>query len=379
MPFNRPTLTELREQNQGYIETQLESVGKLLRFSNMRVLSDVISGMSHLHYGYLDYIARQAVPITAVDEYLAAWGSLVRVYRKPAGPALCTQVRFTGLDGATIDAGAILKRSDGYQYTLDVKVTIENGEAIGSITAVLPDPQEDTTGGGAKGNAAAGTTLVLDTTWTGIDSTAVMVVAATGGTDIEDEESFRNRILLAYRNTPQGGSKADYIKWALEVPGVTRAWTVGRLVGPGTVGVYIMADGSGDGFPTGDDGVSSKETWGAQKATGMQGEVADYIYDVQPVTALVFVCSPVKKEVDFEIKGLSEATEETKQKILSAINEVFFDVDELDGSSVILLSELNYAISNVTGTTGYILAEPAGNITLNVGELPAIGEVTYAQ
>lgn len=377
MPFNRPTLTDLRAQNQGYIETQLQNVGKLLRFSNLRVLSDVISGMGHLHYGYLDYIALQAVPLTATDEYLADWGALVSVYRKAAGKATCLQVKLTGQDGSTVDAGAILKRSDGYLYTLDSKITIQNGEAIGSVTAMLPDPQTDTSGGGAKSNAPAGTTLTFDTTWEGVDSIAAMMVAAAGGSDIEDQESFRKRILFAYQNTPQGGSRADYVKWALEVSGVTRAWTVGRLMGPGTVGVYIMADDSGDGFPAGDDGVSALEAWGAQKATGIKGEVADYIYDKQPVTALVFVCSPVKKEVDFKFNGLSKTTEETKLKIANAINDVFFDVDKLDGSSVILLSELNYAISNVTGTAGYIMASPSTNITLDIGELPVIGTIEY--
>ena len=378
MPFNRPTLTELREQNQGYIETQLQGVGKLLRFSNMKVIADVISGMAHLHYGYLDYIALQAVPSTATDEFLSMWGALVGVYRKPAGAAICAQVTFTGQPGSSIDAGAILKRSDNYQYRLDSWVVIgSDGTATGSVTAILPDPADEPTGGGELGNASAGTTLTLDTVWAGVDSRAVMAIAATGGSDIESEDRFRSRILFAYQNTPQGGSAADYVKWALEVPGVTRAWTVGRLVGPGTVGVYIMADGSGDGFPSGDDGVSSKEPWGANKATGIKGEVADHIYDLQPVTALVFVNGPVKKTVDFTFEGLENATDTVKLNIRNAINDVFFDVGTLDGSGVILLSELNYAILNVAGTSGYILTQPAANITLGVGELPVIGEVSY--
>ena len=59
----------------------------------------------------------------------------------------------------------------------------------------------------------------------------------------------------AFQEKPQGGSDADYKKWALAVSGVTRAWVEPRLMGAGTVGVYIMIDPDGStsntvGFPT---------------------------------------------------------------------------------------------------------------------------------
>lgn len=381
MPFNRPTLTDLRAQNQSYIETQISGVGKLLRFSNMRVLSDVVSGMAHLHYGYLDYIALQATPATATDEYLAAWGALKSVYRKSASASICAQVTFTGEAGSVIPAGLVLTRSDNYQYTIDKIVTIgSDGKGTGSVTAVLIDPKQDVSGGGVSGNTQAGTRLTLESPPLGVDSTAIMNIAATGGSDIESENSFRERILFAYQNISNGGSKSDFIKWARAVPGVTRAWCVRRIVGAGTVGVYVMTDTSNvndDGFPSGSDGISSREDWGAIRATGTQGVVADYIYDLQPVTALVFVCSPIKKKVNFEFKGLKEASDDLKEKIRQAINSVFFDVDQLDGSGVILLSELNYALSNITGSTGYIMNQPSNNIQLGIGELPIIGDIQY--
>lgn len=63
MPYNRPTLTELRQRNQAFIETELESIGTLLRFSNLKVLGDADAGLSYLHYGYLDWIAKQGGPV----------------------------------------------------------------------------------------------------------------------------------------------------------------------------------------------------------------------------------------------------------------------------------------------------------------------------
>lgn len=311
MPYNRPTLTELRQRNQAFIQSELKNIGALLRFSNMGILGDADAGMAYLHYGYLDWIAKQAVPYTATDEYLAAWAALKSITQKPATAATCPTVAITGTTGATLAAGAVLNRSDGYQYTLDAGITIgSDGAALGAITAVLPDPSDDSTGGGETGNAPLGTLLTLDAAAVGINSQVTATAVITGGADIETEDAFRSRMLLAYQNTPQGGNSNDYEGWALDVSGVTRAWVAPRLMGAGTVGVYIMLDGDNanndGGFPIGTDGVATKETYTAGKATGDQLRVADYIFPLQPVTALVYVCSPIKTTVDFTISGLTK-------------------------------------------------------------------------
>lgn len=206
-----------------------------------------------------------------------------------------------------------------------------------------------------------------------------LTTAVTDGADIESEEAFRTRMLLAYQNTPQGGNDDDYESWALAVSGVTRAWTARRLMGAGTVGVYIMTDGtdtSNNGFPVGTDGISELENWSAVKATGDQGRVANYIYPRQPVTALVYVCSPIKKTVNFIIDGISTADSTTTAAINAAIDGVFFESGDPTGGKV-LLSDLVIALSNVSGTSGFILTSPAANIMTTTGELPVRGTVTY--
>ncbi|WP_440493011.1 baseplate J/gp47 family protein, partial [Serratia ureilytica] len=201
-----------------------------------------------------------------------------------------------------------------------------------------------------------------------------------GGADIETQESFRARMLLAYQNPPQGGSDTDYEQWALAVPGVTRCWPKRRLMGAGTVGVYIMCDGNDEtnhGFPVGTDGISQLDDWGAQKATGDQGRVADYIYPRAPVTALVYVCSPVPKTVDFEISGITHVGSDITAAIAAAIDNVFFEGGTPVGNGRIFLSDLNRAIGDIEGTAGFILVSPSANIDLGVGQLPVRGEVNY--
>ncbi|CAI1643455.1 baseplate J/gp47 family protein [Serratia proteamaculans] len=381
MPFKRPTLTELREKNRTQLQSELRNTGALLRFSNMRVLADADAGLAHLHYGYLDYIALQATPFNSTDEWLSGWAGLKSVYQNAANPASTPSYQFSGTVGAPVSKGAVLRRGDGYRYRLDSDVVIGvDGKGLGKLTAVLPDIIDDPTGGGNNGNADTGTTLTLDISLPGIDASGVMLDPATGGADIETQASLRARMLLAYQNPPQGGSDTDYEQWALAVPGVTRCWPKRRLMGAGTVGVYIMCDGNDEtnhGFPVGTDGISQLDDWGAQKATGDQGRVADYIYPRAPVTALVYVCSPVPKSVDFEISGISHVGSDITTAIAAAIDNVFFEGGTPDGNGKIFLSDLNRAIGDIDGTAGFILVSPAANIELGVGELPVRGEVTY--
>lgn len=379
MPFKRKTLSELRDENRNFLQAELKNVGALLRFANLKVVADMDAGMAHLHYGYLDYMALQSNPFTATGEYLAGWMALNRVYRKPASAAKSKNVKAVGTANRIIPAGTILNRGDGYQYTVATEIKIQDsGEGHGGITAVLPDVTDDVTGGGANGNADAGTLLTLDVNIAGVEAQLTLIEAATGGADIEDEEAFRSRGLLSWQEPPQGGSDTDYKKLALEVSGVTRAWVKRRLNGAGTVGVYIMCDGNlNDGFPVGTDGISQLEEWGAVKASGDQLSVADHIYPFQTDVAIIFVCSPIRKTINFEIAGIKDADSNTVSNIKAALTSLFFDESNPDGTGKIDLSDINKSISNVDGTKGYILNSPSSNITFNIGEIPVLGEVEF--
>ncbi|MBJ8953610.1 baseplate J/gp47 family protein [Citrobacter braakii] len=379
MPFKRKTLSELRDENRNFLQAELKNVGALLRFANLKVVADMDAGMAHLHYGYLDYMALQSNPFTATGEYLAGWMALKRVYRKPASAAKSKYVKAVGTTNRIIPAGTILNRGDGYQYTVATEIKIQDsGEGHGGITAVLPDVTDDVTGGGANGNADAGTVLTLDVNIAGVEAQLTLIEAATGGADIEDEEAFRSRGLLSWQEPPQGGSDTDYKKWALEVSGVTRAWVKRRLNGAGTVGVYIMCDGNlNDGFPVGTDGISQLEDWGAVKASGDQLSVADHIYPLQTDTAIIFVCSPIRKTINFEIAGIKDADSTVVSNIKEALTSLFFEESNPDGSGKIDLSDINKSISNVDGTKGYILNSPSSNITFKIGEIPVLGEVKF--
>lgn len=388
MPYNRPTLSDLRTQVSSDISANILGADGLLRFSNLAVLGAILAGLTYLEYGYLDWISLQATPYTATGEYLEAWAALKGVYREPATAATGTAT-FNGTAGMDLPLGTLLARSDGYTYA-----TTADGTVGGSGTVTVPaeavlapiDPVNNPTGNGAAGNGPAGTPLTLETAINGIASTGAAATAFTGGADVETDDSLRHRMLLAYQNPPQGGAASDYIEWALAVPGVTRAWVAPNGFGVGTVVVYIMLDtteAANGGFPVGTDGVSQYDP-GPQGvprgtvATGDQLTVADVLIDEQPVTALVYICGPKPNAVHFTISGLGTPPSTSLQTaIAQAITSVMFEQGAPIGGTFVDLSSINAAIAAIAGTTGFVITQPTANIPNLTGELPVLGTVTY--
>lgn len=387
MPFSRPTLSQLRAQVTADISSGIPGADGLLRFSNLNVLGTVQAGLSHLHYGYLDWIALQATPYTATDEFLEAWAALKGVFREPATAAAGT-VTYQGVTGTALPSGTLLARGDGYVYA-----TTENGvvDGAGSVTvaaqAVLQpiDVVNNPTGNGAAGNTPAGTVLTLQSAIAGIQSGGAAATAFTGGADVELDASLRTRMLLKYQNPPQGGKQSDYVLWALDVPGVTRAWARPNGFGAGTVVVYIMLDVSeagSNGFPVGTDGVSQNDK-GADGlprgvvATGDQLIAADSILREQPVTALIYIVAPTPNTINFTFSGIGTPSAATQSAIESAIDNVFLaQGSPVAGTSVELLS-IEAAIAAIAGTAGVVINSPTGNIANTTGELPVRGTMTY--
>lgn len=374
MPYARPTLSDLQKQVASDLSSSLPGTDPLLRFSNISITGKAQANLTHLHYGYLDWIAKQAVPYTAEGEFLEAWAALKNVYRKAAAVARGA-VTLTGTPGRAIPAVTPLLRGDGQSFTTIAEVTVGSGGTVVALIKATADPNGQT---GAIGNTDAGTKMSLGTAIAGVQSGAVVSTACTGGADIEKDDSLRARMLSAWSGQPQGGASKDYVSWATEVAGVTRAWCNPHGFGAGTVVVYTMFDDSQaahGGFPQGTDGTATDETRAAS-ATGDQLAVADHIFPLQPATALIYSVAPVADDINFTISGLSGASAATKALVAAAIDGVFF----LSGSALggeVDLSLINSAIGAISGTTGFVITVPAANITTALGYLPVRGTVTY--
>ena len=379
MPFTRPTLGQLRRQAASDINAALPGVDALLRYSNLGIMGDVLAAMAAGHYGYLDWIALNAVPFTATGEYLEGWAALKGVTRKPASAAIGSAV-FTAAAGAQIPAGTTLTRSDGVTY-----VTTATGAAAGG-TITVPFVASAS---GADGNADAGVTLFLAGALIGVASTGIAAASITGGADIELDADLRSRMLAAYATPPQGGSITDYPGWALAVPGVTRAWVSPATMGPGTLTIYFMMDdvqAAHGGFPQGTNGCATYEARDVA-ATGDQLAVANAIFPKQSVTALVYAVAPLANQITLTLANLSGLSDARKSMIASAVSGALF-TGAIPGG-VTNVSAIEAAIANTAGTAGYVLTGITasagtvsnggiGNITSNPGALPVLAGIVFA-
>ncbi|OBU85880.1 baseplate J/gp47 family protein [Chromobacterium subtsugae] len=377
MPYATPTLTALRQQVAQDIAANVPGGDGLLRFSNLGVMASAQAAMAYGHYDYIDFVAKQSTPWTATGEFLQGWGAMKGVYIKPATPA-AGAATFPGQVNAQLPSGALITRGDGQQYIVTAAGVVGANSSVTVPISAVPDPIGLV---GAAGNSPAGTVLSLAQSLPGIQASGVAATALTGGADLEGDEPYRSRVLSAFQSTPQGGAQKDYITWAMAVPGVSRAWCAPNGFGPGTVVVYVMLDGAesaNGGFPVGSNGVSQFDQGpgGVPRgvvATGDQLTVANAIAPLQPVTALVYVVSPISNPVPFTIKGVPVASQAA---VALAIAGVFFQYGQPGGS--ISLQLIWSAIATVAGVSDFIVVSPSGaDITSPTGYLPVLGPITW--
>jgi uncharacterized phage protein gp47/JayE len=386
LPYPRPTLTTLRAQvlqdiNAAQITDKNGVVlVALLQKAVLRVLANATAGMSYEHYGYLDWIALQAVPWTATEEFLEGWANLKGVYREQATPTQGTAT-FSGTNGTDFPAGTALTRSDGTGFTTTADTSVSSGSVTVTFAATVA---------GSAGNFDSGTQFSISNPIDGIIGTSTASTQTVPGTDTETDDSLRTRMLAAYAAPPQGGDRQDYIEWALAVPGVTRAWVNPNGMGAGTVVVYVMldeAESAFGGIPQGSNGVAGNETR-ATAATGDQLTVANALFDEQPVTALVYACAPTPAAQNFSITGLGAANTASNQALMtSALQEMFLQLGNVGGTvnpesgaqwPSIPPSAWYGALEAITGLTNFDVPTPSAPITVSAGQLPTLGTISFA-
>lgn len=347
--FARPQLIELINRTREDLLSRLTD-NDVLRRSDAEVYARVLAGGFDGIYGYLDWLSRQVIYDTADTDMLERWAEIWGITRKAASKASGT-LAVTGANGATLPAGSVFQTTDQTQYTVLAEVTIAAGVGTASVEAVVA---------GAAGNRASGETLTITGPAAGITSTAINATLS-GGADTETDADLRARFLARIRQPPQGGASRDYVQWALEVPGFTRAWCYAQEAGAGTVTVRGMCDLSyTDGIPQTAD-INALQT---------------HLDIMRPVTATVYAVAPIAAELDFEISGLSPNTTAVKSAIETALADLI--LSEGEPGATLLLSHIQAAVANAGGVYDFSLVSPAANVAHGTGEIPVMGAVTWS-
>ncbi|EEF78474.1 baseplate J/gp47 family protein [Methylophaga thiooxydans] len=353
MAFKRPSLAELHARLTANIDSRTDGQPRLRR-SPFNIFATVMAGGMHEMYGYQAYKAKQLLPDSADEAHFGRLASIEGTERNPFEYAI-GQCEVTGTNGAVIEAGKTLKRADAVEYTVDDEVTIVGGEAVISVTAVLP---------GAEANAIAGVALTFVDTLAGINGQAIVDAdGINNGTDIEQLESWRQRHIENIQQPAQGGAAHDYIRWSKQVPGVTRAWQYPGEMGEGTVTVRFVRDNDDSIIPD---------------ATEVEA-VYDYIFEQHPVTAGIYVVAPIPVALDLTI-ALTPNTTVVKAAVESEIADLLSREaipEDGNGKGTIKVSHIREAISIAAGETDHVLVSPTEDVTLTLGQILVPGDITW--
>ncbi|MGL6659954.1 baseplate J/gp47 family protein [Escherichia coli] len=259
-------------------------------------------------------------------------------------------MRWEGVsDGLKVTAGSVIQRDDLVQYTTTDDATSSGGVLRVPIAC---------SSAGAVGNADDGTALILVTPVNGLPSSGV-ADTLTGGFDTEELETWRARVIERYYWTPQGGADGDYVVWAKEVPGITRAWTYRHWMGTGTVGVMIASSDLINPIPE-----ESTETAARQ-----------HIGPLAPVAGSdLYVFRPVAHTVDFHIR-VTPDTPEIRAAITAELRSFLLRDGYPQGE--LKVSRISEAISGANGEYSHQLLAPADNISIAKNELAVLGTISW--
>lgn len=315
MSFSRPTLSEIYGRIKADLEARVTDGNRIPRYSLLGILTAVFAGAVWSLYGYLTWLGDQLFPETADDEYIENHAARFGLSRKAAAYAAGV-VRFDGTPGVTVPEGTEVQTSGGVIYTTDADATIGGG---GSITAAITAADAGTAGN------TTDATLSLVNPLSGVNTECTITTAPVGGTDLETTADLRARVIQRTANPPSSGTASDYVRWALEVSGVGRAWCLPaeQYKGAGTVGVVIATSAL------------------APVDSTVHDAAVEYLEAVRPIGAILTVEDVIPSQVDYAV-SITPNTSATRAAVTAALEQLH--IDEATPGGTLYLSHINAAI-----------------------------------
>lgn len=194
-------------------------------------------------------------PMWAWGQWLDLHGVSAKVTRKQASRA-SGHVTVVGTAGTIIEEGTVFctegtTDSTSVEFATTEEVTIpEQGTVDIAVASVLA---------GASYNVTRNTVTLQKQPNKNVTS-VTNENPIRGGTDEEDDDTYRERILEKLRSAEVSfvGCDADYVRWAKEVSGVGSAVVEAEWKGPGTVKVVVTDP---DGSAVGEDTLKAVEDY----------------------------------------------------------------------------------------------------------------------
>lgn len=348
MPWHRDTITTLSNRIKGDLASSL-NLAQIPRRSILEVLGKVVAGSVHGLYGYGSYIINQIFPFSAEHAYLERHAKWWGIERKKASFAH-GKVIFKGIENTVFPQGINISSDDILLISISSANTL-NGQVEIEVKAQ---------NAGSASNLPVATKLSLISPLAGIMPEGEVSEAISGGTDIENDDNLRQRLIFRIQNPPAGGNAKDYELWAISQEkhgvAVTKAWISPLEMGIGTVSIRFVTE---NGIPS-------------------ISEVAilqSYIDSVRPITAHVFVLAPIAKVLNFRISGLNPASYQVQLSVEKELRDLIRR--EAKPNGILLISHIREAISIAVGEMDHVLESPVANVHFTGGELCTFGVIEW--
>ncbi|PNH91341.1 baseplate J/gp47 family protein [Vibrio diazotrophicus] len=313
-------------------------------------LAAAIAGVSYGQYGYQDLLFRQLHPETCSEAWLYLHANRHDTPRLL--PTFATgSVQFVELGGTVvIPKGRVLTDAAGSEYeTTEEQYSNKPVKVIALVS-------------GTASNLPAGNILTLSEGLDGIDPNQVESLGISGGSDIEELEHWRARVIVAYEKNDLIGKAEDYEVWAKSAHSdVDYAWALDNTPQRGMVEVYI---GSRTDDPTVSDEVVSlvQQTFEDNRLAGCH-----------PL-ALV----PEHALLNVEIQGIEDQA--VRDNVVTALKELvkgkMGKISDITGApESITPTEIVLTISTVT--TNFIVKSPTEEVIIANNQIHVLGDVTW--
>ena len=305
-------------------------------------------------YVQADWVLRQAFPQTAEGDYLDAHAQLRGLARKRATAAQ-GMVRFTA--GEKADAPREIPKGTVCMTAGLVRFETERAGVLeaGALTADVPVRALEA---GEAGNVSAGAISSMAVAPMGIAS-CTNPQPCGGGSDGEEDEVLRERVLGTFKRLPNGANAAYYEQVALSRTGVAAAVAVGRPRGVGSVDLYIATDA---GLPD----------------RALLDEVGAYLQEKREISVDLRVLAPTAKAVNISV-AIQPAGgftfDQARSDADAALRAAF--TGAMLGREVTLafLGNLLYELESVQN---YRFTRPSADMAASPTVLPCLGSVTIS-
>lgn len=389
--LNIPTTQEVVDSNISNYENKLGQDAPINPKAFLRVQSVINAQNFTQLYKFGTERAEQNLATTASGEDLENIGSDNGVNKNPAIATVLT-ADLPAVDGTIISpTKSFVSILTGIRYDVQSQVVAAGG--VAALTLVARDV-------GADGNLDIGSGLTIDSPVPGANTEATVTAISITGTNEEDEEDYRVRVLDAIRESGGGGNSSDYRGWAQEVAGVRRAYPFAGKPesslaesSPPDRTVYIEAtsDIDPEGIaPQGlldqvrDSITTDPETGRARQPLGLTDET-------------LFVESITRTGFFVEIRGLlidANLEAQAKQQVEDALQVFFFNLESfVDGltpdfdrndliTDLIISGVVDDVLRSLGGSaSGVGFGTSSGNFTsvyrLAPGELSKLEQVDF--